>query len=201
MTTFHDVLFPLPLAFGSSGGPQRQTDIVTLANGAEQRNTSRAHSRRRYNAGAGIKSLDDLHILIAFFEARRGPLHAFRFRDAMDDKSCLPSANIAPTDQFLGSAENGQIAFPLFKHYGDVAGNWSRRITRPVLGRVKVAVDGEETTDFQLGETGVIVLNDAPLAGANITAGFEFHVPVRFETDVLDLTLEASGQVRWLLYL
>jgi len=86
MSSFHDVSFPLPLAFGANGGPIRQTEIITLAIGQEQRNTAQANSRRRYDAGVGVKSLEDMQTLIAFFEARRGQLHGFRFRDPMDHK-------------------------------------------------------------------------------------------------------------------
>ena len=41
---------------------------VTLANGFEERNSPWAHARRRYDAGVGLRSLDDVEALIAFFE-------------------------------------------------------------------------------------------------------------------------------------
>jgi uncharacterized protein (TIGR02217 family) len=68
--TFHDVRFPASLSFGALGGPERRTEIVTLANGFEERNSPWAHARRRYDAGMGLRSLDDVEALIAFFEAR-----------------------------------------------------------------------------------------------------------------------------------
>ena len=37
---------------------------------------------------------------------------------------------------------------------------------------------------------GVVTFSAAPGAGAAITAGFEFDVPVRFDTDALDVTLD-----------
>ena len=49
--SFHDVRFPAALSLGSSGGPERRTEIVTLSNGFEERNSPWAHSRRRYDAG------------------------------------------------------------------------------------------------------------------------------------------------------
>ena len=55
MTDFHDVRFPLHLAFGARGGPVRSVDILELANGAEVRNARGRHSRRQYNAVAGLK--------------------------------------------------------------------------------------------------------------------------------------------------
>ena len=68
---FHEVRFPSSLSFGSLGGPERRTEIVALTNGFEERNTPWAHSRRRYDAGMGMRSLDDLERVIEFFEARR----------------------------------------------------------------------------------------------------------------------------------
>ena len=88
---FHEVRFPATLSFGSVGGPERRTEIVTLANGFEERNTPWAHSRRRYDAGLGLRSLDDVEALIAFFEARRGQLYGFRWKDWADYKSCAAS--------------------------------------------------------------------------------------------------------------
>ncbi|MFQ3254242.1 MAG: hypothetical protein ACI9U6_002543, partial [Loktanella salsilacus] len=57
---FHDIRFPANLSFGATGGPERRTEIVTLANGYEERNTPWAHSRRRFDAGVGLRSLDDI---------------------------------------------------------------------------------------------------------------------------------------------
>jgi uncharacterized protein (TIGR02217 family) len=79
--TFHDIRFPTTIAFHSSGGPERKTEIVTLGSGFEERNAVWANSRRRYDVGYGVKTLDDLHAVIAFFEARLARLYGFRFKD------------------------------------------------------------------------------------------------------------------------
>ena len=92
---FHEIRFPANLSFGSVGGPERRTEVVTLANGFEERNTPWAHSRRRYDAGVGLRSLDDVEVLIAFFEARTGQLHGFRWKDWSDYKSC-PASKVPP---------------------------------------------------------------------------------------------------------
>lgn len=83
MSAFHEVSMPLPFALGASGGPERRVDIVALGSGAEARNTPWAHGRRRYDIGGAVRTLDEMHELIAFFEARRGKLHGFRFRDPL----------------------------------------------------------------------------------------------------------------------
>jgi uncharacterized protein (TIGR02217 family) len=51
--SFHEVRLPARLAFGSTGGVERRTEVVTLASGYERRSTPWAHGRRRYLIGAG----------------------------------------------------------------------------------------------------------------------------------------------------
>jgi len=196
MSDFHNIRFPLPLAFGASGGPVRRTEITQLASGAEHRNAAHAQSRRRYNAGAGIKTIAELYDLIAFFEARFGQLYSFRFRDPTDFKSCKPNEIISATDQIIGMGDGTPKEFQLIKTYSDGAGSYERVITKPVSGMVKVAIDGAEISrsEFAVNElAGTISFNTAPLPGAVISAGFEFDVPVRFDTEQLDVSLEAFG--------
>ena len=184
---FHEVRLPARLAFGSTGGIERRTEVVTLASGFERRATPWAHGRRRYLIGAGLRSLDDVAVLVAFFEARRGRLHGFRFRDFIDFRSCAPSASISPLDQRLGEGTGAAVSFQLLKLYGDV----ERPIRKPLDGSVRIAVDGVETGAFALDPpTGVVTLAEAPPEGAVVTAGFAFDTPVRFDTDRIDVTLE-----------
>ena len=110
---FHEINFPLAIAFHSSGGPVRRTEIVTLGSGHEQRNAVWAASRRSFDVGSGVKSLDDLHAVIGFFEARCGRLYGFRFRDFTDFKSCAPGGTPAPTDQPVGTGDGHTTIFAL----------------------------------------------------------------------------------------
>jgi uncharacterized protein (TIGR02217 family) len=184
---FHEVRLPARLAFGSTGGIERRTEVVTLASGFERRATPWAHGRRRFLIGAGVRSLDDVAVLVAFFEARRGRLHGFRFRDFIDFRSCAPSASISPLDQRLGEGTGAAVSFQLLKLYGDI----ERPIRKPVEGSVRIAVDGVEIGAFALDPpTGVVTLAEAPPEGAVVTAGFAFDTPVRFDTDRIDVTLE-----------
>jgi uncharacterized protein (TIGR02217 family) len=184
MSSFHDVNFPIPLAFGASGGPVRQTEIITLVSGHEQRNTAQANSRRRYDAGVGVKSLEDMQILIAFFEARRGQLHGFRFRDPMDYKA----------DGEIGIGDATTTEFQLYKTYADVAGSWKRNITKPKAGTLIIKLGTTLTTAFSVDNTtGKIVFNAPPASGVIITAAYEFDVPVRFDADQLTTSLESFG--------
>lgn len=192
--SFHEVRLPARLAFGSTGGVERRTEVVTLASGFEHRATPWAHGRRRYLVGAGVRSLDDAAVLIAFFEARRGRLYGFRFKDFADFRSCAPSVAISPMDQTLGEGTGAVVSFQLLKRYGDV----ERPIRKPVEGSVRIAVDGVETGAFALDPTtGVVTLGEPPADAAVVTAGFAFDTPVRFDTDRIDVTLEGfeAGRV------
>lgn len=183
---FHEVRFPAQVSFGAAGGPVRRVEIVTLANGFEERNSPWAHARRRYDAGLGLRSLDDLAAVIAFFEARGGQLHGFRWKDWADWKSCLPSQAVGPSDQAIGLGDGAKKAFSLVKSYASGAQSYLRPIRKPVAGTVRVAVAGVEVTGFTVdAASGVVTLASAPASGAAVTAGFEYDVPVRFDTDQL----------------
>lgn len=189
MSAFHDVVFPLSVGLGARGGPERLTEIVELASGAEERNSPWAHSRRRWDAGPGVRSADDLALLTAFFEARRGRLHAFRFRDPADHASSVPSAQVSASDQLLGLGDGARTRFPLIKRYGEGEGAYLRPITLPVADSVLVAVNGA-AAGFTLDGAEIVLAEPAP-DGASVSAGFRFDVPVRFDTDALEIALEA----------
>lgn len=199
MADFHDVRFPLSVALESTGGPERKTEIVTLGSGFEQRNAVWRNGRRRYDAGSGLHSLDDIHAVIAFFEARMGRLHGFRFKDFADWKSCPPQQTIGVSDQSLGTGDGETCAYPLVKHYGSGEHIFTRTITKPVAASVRIALDGvERTAGWSVdGATGQITFDVAPAMGVAVTAGFAFDVPVRFDSDRLTINLAdfAAGEI------
>jgi uncharacterized protein (TIGR02217 family) len=195
--SFHDIRFPTRISYGSLGGPQRRTDIVTLASGHEERNGLWAHSRRHYDAGIGVLSLDDMAELVSFFEARQGQLFAFRWKDWADFKSSLPSGEIANSDQLLGTGNGDASEFNLVKAYDSGGASYVRPITKPVEDSVIVAVDDipqQEGDDYTIDTTiGLITFHTPPAVGAQITAGYEFDVPVRFDTDRIITSLANFG--------
>lgn len=186
MSDFHDVRFPLHLAFGTRGGPVRQTDILQLANGTEVRNAKTRHSRRRYNAVAGLKKISDTIDLLQFFESRFGSLYGFRFRDPLDYSAVST----------LGVGTGEDTEFPMTKTYGTAPHTYVRRITKPVVGTVVVSVDKVITPVFVDYDKGLIRFETPPDNGAIITAEFEFDVPVRFATDSLDIELDDFGSTQ-----
>ena len=189
---FHEVRFPDNISRGARGGPERRTQIVEMASGDEERNGSWADSRRRYDASYGIRKADDLAAVTAFFEARRGRLYGFRWKDWADYKSGLPSASPAAIDQPIGTGNGMATSFQLVKLYTSGAQSWTRTITKPVAGTVAVALNGvTQITGWTVNTTtGVVTFATGPGPGLAITAGFEFDVPVRFDTDTLDVTLD-----------
>lgn len=203
LTAFHDVRFPTEVAFGSAGGPERLTEVVTLGSGHEERNSRWADSRRRYNAGYGIRSIDDLHAVIAFFEERRGRLYGFRWRDRIDCSSAAPSDAVTPTDQVIGVGDGATTTFQLVKTYGALHAPYQRTIAKPVSATVRIAVDAaevDEGDDWSCDlTTGIVTFapGSVPAVDAVVTAGFAFDVPVRFDTDRLDINLTsfAAGDI------
>jgi uncharacterized protein (TIGR02217 family) len=203
ISNFHDVAFPLSVSFGATGGPERRIEVVELTSGKEQRNARHAHSRRHYDAGTGVRSMDELREVLRFFEARRGKLTAFRFRDPFDFASRDDGLAVTANDQVLGVGDGTAVRFKLVKNYGAGVEAYERPIRKPVSGTLRVAVAGVEktlATHFSFDDaTGEIVFaaGSVPANGAAVTAGYEFHVPVRFDLDRLTVSLTAfkAGQV------
>ena len=189
---FDAVRFPTNISRGAQGGPERRTDVVTTASGREERNSRWVNSRRRYNAGFGVKSLNDIQQVVAFFEERRGRLHAFRWKDHVDFKSCAASATPSANDQTLGVSDGTTVSFQLIKKYGSGLRDYARVIAAPVAGTVLVAVNGSASNFFTLNlQTGILTFTAGhiPTMGQIITAGFEFDVPVRFDSDQLTINI------------
>ncbi len=198
---FHETRFPANLSFGALGGPERRTEIVELANGHEERNSPWAASRRRYDAGTGLRALDDLEALIAFFEARHGMLHGFRWKDWGDYRSAPASQAITAFDQLIALGDGEQVTFQLRKTYASGAEEYHREIRKPVAGTVLAGVGADALTpgeDFTVDvTTGLVTFIRPPDAGAELRAGFEFDVPVRFDTDLIQLSVASfkAGEV------
>ncbi|MEL6966012.1 MAG: DUF2460 domain-containing protein [Pseudomonadota bacterium] len=196
MHSFIEERFPVSIAFGATGGPQRNTQIITLGSGREQRNQKWQASRRRYDAGHGVRSVAELHTILEFYEARRGPLVGFRFRDPLDHTSSKPGQLLTASDVKIGLGDGTTQTFKLAKRYGNDTGGYNRPIAKPVDGTVLLSINGTTvptanyTVDTALGQV-TFANNFIPGEGDEIGAGFEFDVPVRFESDTLEISLAA----------
>lgn len=187
--SFDDVPFPLVLARRSAAGPEFRTTIVETASGREYRNQEWAEARLRFDAARGVRSVPERDQLLDFFYARRGRARAFPLRDFTDFSSNGSSGEPDPGDQVLGEGNGLDAAFQLIKWYGTGPGAYLRRILLPVAESVRVALDGvEQASGWSVSRPGGIVTFDAPpSAGVVVSAGFLFDVPVRFDTDRIEL--------------
>jgi len=188
MQAFDDVLYPLALGRDAGVSPEFSTSISVTASGHERRNSHWADARLRFDVGPGIRSEGELGVLIEFFRARRGAARGFRLSDPFDCSSHGMTGTPLPDDQLLGLGDGHTATFQLAKHYGSGSEPQVRQITRPRADSVRVAVNGVETTGFSVQPGGKVTLSVAPPAGAQVTAGFLFDVPVRFAEDRLDIT-------------
>lgn len=195
---FDEVQFPPTVSYGARGGPRRITQIVELRSGFEQRNQAQQNSRRVYNASMGIRNLGNLHDVIEFWEARGGPLRAFRWKDWADYRSNRGRGGVSATDVVLGAGDGTKTAFQLLKLYTSGNQTYTRRIQKPVQNTVVIAFDGTtQSTGFTIDHsTGIITFDVAPGNGVEVTAGYEFDVPVRFTNDSIEVSIdgfEAGG--------
>jgi len=198
--SFHDILFPLDVSLGARGGPERRTEIVTTGSGREQRNQRWARSRRRWNAGYGVKKLAQIEDVVAFFEERRGRLHGFRWRDPMDHRSSR--GPITPFDQEIGRGDGHRRHFQIVKRYGGSVDPYLREIVKPAQGSVRVAVAGVEVMAPHVSvdhASGLVAFaqGHAPAEDAPVTVGFLFDTPARFDADYLEIDLVAfeAGEI------
>ena len=186
MQPFDDVTFPIEIGQEAEVTAEFSTNVVTMMSGHERRNTDWADARLAYDVAPGVRSETELATLIAFFRARRGAAIAFRFADPFDDSSNGATGAANALDQAIGIGDGVTTSFALLKTYGAEVSAQVRRITRPRIGSVAVAVNGIATAGWTLGPMGQINFEAAPPTGAQITAGFRFDVPVRFAEDRLN---------------
>ena len=190
MSGFHEVQFPPDISYGAAGGPGYSTSIVTTVSGHERRNANWASSRGRWNVAHGLKKREQVAALIAFFRARRGRAYGFRFKDWTDHQAFA---------QALGVGDGATKTFQLVKHYPSGGVIETRVITKPVASTVKVYRDGVEATSGWSVETatGLVTFSIAPAVGIQVTADFTFDVPVRFDSDQMDVTIETWELGTW----
>ena len=190
MADFHEVQFPPDIAYGAVGGPEYRTTVVVTASGREQRNSAWAQARGRWNVASGLKKREQVAALIAFFRARKGKAHGFRFKDWTDYQA---------TGQALGTGDGTTSSFQLVKRYPSGSEVESRTITKPVAGTVKIYRDGvEAATGWSVDTTkGLVTFAAAPAIGVLVTADFEFDLPARFDTDRMEITIETFELGSW----
>jgi len=187
---FHEVRFPDDIAYGATGGPEYATSVVATASGYEQRNINWSAARGRWDVASGLKKQIQLDTLIAFFRARKGRAHGFRFKDWTDYKA---------TAQALGTGNGTITTFQLIRTYSSGGSTDVRTITKPVAGTVKVYLAGVlQASGWSVNTTtGMITFSTPPTNGVAVSADYEFDVPVRFDTDRMAVTIEQINLHQW----
>lgn len=189
--SFLEIRFPESISFNSSSILEFNTTIVKSKNGYEQRNINWNSNKMKFNIINGIKTKTELDELITFFRNVRGAGYGFRFKDFTD---------YIGENQYLGVGDGETKEFQLIKSYR-VSDNivYYRKITKPVISTVRVFINDIESKDFNIDlTTGLITLNTVPEIDSIIKANFEFDVPVRFENDIMEITMNSinSGNIK-----
>ena len=193
MAAFHEIQFPATISYGARGGPKRLTQIVTRKSGFEERNQVWEHSRRKYDAAIGLRNVGDLQDVIAFWEARRGPLYGFRWKDWADYRTSRGRNATTDIDVTIAEGDAVTVEFQLVKRYADMIAEYVRPITKPVAGSVAVSLDDAPQLSGWAVDTatGLITFDTPPGLGVVIKAGFDFDVPVRFTEDDITVSIDA----------
>lgn len=191
MPGFHEIQFPPRISYGARARPAIAADVIELDSGQFETNQKWSSARRSFDAGYGIKSIQDINEIVAFYLCREGVVNGFRWKDFSDFTTAVGSVGTpSNTDCDLGLGDNATQEFQLRKKYVSGSETIYRAIEKPVDGTVVVALDGTPQnlgSDYTLNlTTGVITFSTAPGTGVSVTAGCEFDVPVIFAPELAE---------------
>jgi uncharacterized protein (TIGR02217 family) len=186
--SFHEILFPEDISYGSSGGPGFNTSVIELSSGHEQRNINWSEAKATYEASHGIKTRAQMEELIDFFWARRGKAFGFRYKDWADFQLDLEP---------IAVADGAKLAFQTIKTYEPAGYPYARIIRKLNPGTIVVRDNGAIVAPTVDNNTGLITFAAAPLVGHIITVSGEFHVPVRFDIDDMKVTQDQFEVMSW----
>lgn len=186
-----DLIFPESISMKSTYTIEYKTTVCTAKNGYELRIANIDYPLLSYNIINDLKSKTEIENLVNFFKLTKGKAIGFKFKDWLDYKV---------NSQVIATADGENKDFQLIKTY--LLGNHVqiRKITKPIEGTVKIYVnDIEDKTNISIDyEKGLVSFSSAPANNSIIKADFEFYVPVRFDTDKLDITMKNSkyGEIK-----
>lgn len=192
---FIEERFPDDISWGASGGPKFRTTIIESGGGFEQRNIDWSQAKGGWNVAHGAKTTAQMQSLREWFFAMHGRAHGFRFKDWFDYQA---------ENAWFGTGDGVETDFQLVKTYDIVGQTYVRTIKKPVAGTVHVFLDGieqDETTDWVLDyTTGIVAMVVAPLGGGTpeeLSWTGEFDVPVRFDDDEMDVSMDFEDVESW----
>lgn len=179
---FINEVFPYDISFNSVGATRFMTDIAIVDSGYDQSSSRWTQPLMEFDVAYGVRTMEHLHGLIAFFRAMMGRKHRFLYWDVMDHSSTLAKAVEArrapPTsflDQTIGTGDFHTYKFQLIKSYPTPGGQATpqvRPIYKPKDGSVKIGVDLQEAFNFEVDYTNGVVtfISDLQKTGLNAMA-------------------------------
>lgn len=189
---FHDIRLNEDVERGAQGGPRFKTTIRVLSSGFERRNIDWAQTRGFWDIGYGLQNKAMVDIVKDFFYISEGRAHGFRFKDWTDFELARQS---------IGTTDGVNAIFQVFKRYTSGLFIFDRLLKKIVTGTENVWVnnaaitEGAGASQYQLDDTTGILTIGSTLAAQSATdveIMCEFDVPVRFDTDALDLTADTD---------
>lgn len=181
---FIEKRFPVDISYGSTGGPEYNTEVLITTNGSEHRSSKWQVPKMRFNVSIGIKNEIQMQQILTFFRVCKGRQIAFRYKDWSDFKA------VDEEVKFLG-----KNSLQLIKSYKlDQEIMDQRIIKKPVKNTVRLSVRGKELNQNEFSvdyTTGIATLKEAiDNEIKRITATFEFDISARFDTDYLPVAIE-----------
>lgn len=175
MPSFVEERLNTEIRYGSTGGPEFNTEVVVLDSGAEARNSNWQDSRGAWVLASDIYNEAEKNSLLAFFRARKGRAEGFRFKDWSDYRADTSNGIV------MVFVAGGVTTYWLYKRYTSGSTNQERKITKPLTGTVTIYRNGTlqagATVNYTTGQV-------TPTDGSgSLTWSGEFDVPVRFDTD------------------
>jgi uncharacterized protein (TIGR02217 family) len=179
---FLNIRFPVDISYGSSGGPEYNTELLTTISGFEHRYYQWSKPRLRFNVANGIKNRSQVDELLSFFRLCKGRYHAFKYKDWTDFKLKRETLQLIndTTYQIIKSYKCNNIILE------------QRKITKPIVDTIKVYQNNLQlnTVDFEIDDNqGLILLKKK--TKENIKISCEFDIVARFDMDYLPITLES----------
>lgn len=203
--SFFEIQFPIKIGMGALGGPSWSTIVNKGFSGFENRNKNWSNVRNKYQIDLVAQPLSVFQTVMNFFLGVSGMQDAFRFLDVTDfsatAQSCSPSTGNGSNTvfqlqktYFVGPSNNQRsyvrtISKPIMAHLGgtspavvltDFAGVTLADTVVMYDNGVKKTLNVDYTVD---ATTGLVTFTVAPTSGHTITSDFQFHIPVRFDTD------------------
>jgi uncharacterized protein (TIGR02217 family) len=166
----------------------RKNQRVTTANGFESVNIVWDDTLREYDIATIPLLRSDWDYIETFHEITEGGAYGFLLEDPKDFSAASSTSYIITSGVF---ASLGGGTYQLYKRKKHIASARykDRKITRPKADTFQ-ALDsgGSPLTGTVDPDTGI-----ATITGTPATWTGRFYVPVHFQSDIVDWTLEASG--------